>query len=224
MTILNKQDKWLLVSCLQKSIRKGHLNLALNYADELYEIEKAYLLYRLSIIAVEDIGLGNIDVVHNFLETEIKKKIIEERGGKPYVMQVVHDLTLANKDRSACDLTYLSSFYENEIKTIEKEELENVFINSKECLVRRVIAGWEVLGSNKQKNPFIQNKEDDVQKFILLNEKITKDKKILDIKANVDTEYCYGLAAGFVSAYQWQGEFCDQKVSGRGYLEYIDRR
>lgn len=50
------------------------------------------------------------------------------------------------------------------------------------------------------------------------------DKKILDINANVDTEYCYGLAAGFVSAYQWQGEFCDQKVSGRGYLEYIDRR
>lgn len=50
------------------------------------------------------------------------------------------------------------------------------------------------------------------------------NKKILDIKANVDTKYCYGLGTGFVSAYQWEGEFEGQKINGRGYLEYVDRR
>lgn len=50
------------------------------------------------------------------------------------------------------------------------------------------------------------------------------NQKVLDISAHVDTPYCFGLAAGFVSAYQWEGEFSSQKMSGRGYLEYIDRR
>lgn len=49
-------------------------------------------------------------------------------------------------------------------------------------------------------------------------------EKVLDILAVVDTPYCYGLAAGYVSSYQWSGEFKQQKAEGRGYLEYIDRR
>lgn len=47
---------------------------------------------------------------------------------------------------------------------------------------------------------------------------------VLDILAVVDTPYCYGLAAGYVSSFQWSGQFKQQKAEGRGYLEYIDRR
>lgn len=180
MTTNNKQDKWLLVSCLQKSIRKGYVDLALTYADELYEIERAYLLYRLSIIAVEDIGLGNVNAVHDFMETEIKKAAIEERGGKPYVMSVVKEFALSVKDRSACDLTYLSSFY-NHPSANESKSLEDIFIDKNENIVTRVLAGWEVLGTKKQKNPFFQKDEDDIEKFLELNSKISDDNKILDI-------------------------------------------
>lgn len=49
-------------------------------------------------------------------------------------------------------------------------------------------------------------------------------EKVLDILAVVDTPYCYGLAAGYVSSYQWSGEFNQQEAVGRGYLEFIDRR
>ncbi|MCH7293709.1 MULTISPECIES: DUF6670 family protein [Acinetobacter] len=48
--------------------------------------------------------------------------------------------------------------------------------------------------------------------------------KILEIRAEVDTAYCYGLAAGYVSSYKWQGMFQGKDLIGRGYLEYIDRR
>ncbi len=47
--------------------------------------------------------------------------------------------------------------------------------------------------------------------------------KILEIRAEVDTAYCYGLAAGYVSSYKWQGMFQGKDLIGRGYLEYIDR-
>ncbi|MCH7336656.1 DUF6670 family protein [Acinetobacter sp. NIPH 2699] len=49
-------------------------------------------------------------------------------------------------------------------------------------------------------------------------------KLILDINGQVDTPYCYGLAAGFVSSYAWRGVFNGKTLNGRGYLEYIDRR
>lgn len=47
---------------------------------------------------------------------------------------------------------------------------------------------------------------------------------ILEIYAQVDTPYCYGLAAGFVSSYMWTGQFKGKKYKGRGYIEFIDRR
>ena len=49
-------------------------------------------------------------------------------------------------------------------------------------------------------------------------------KKVLDIVAVMDTPFCYGLAAGYVSSYQWTGEVQQLKAQGRGYVEYIDRR
>lgn len=49
-------------------------------------------------------------------------------------------------------------------------------------------------------------------------------EKVLEILAVVDTPYCYGLAAGYVTSYQWTGEFNGKKAEGRGYLEFIDRR
>ena len=49
-------------------------------------------------------------------------------------------------------------------------------------------------------------------------------QKILDLVAVVDTPYCYGLGAGYVSSYQWSGTFKQENIKGRGYLEYIDRR
>ena len=49
-------------------------------------------------------------------------------------------------------------------------------------------------------------------------------EKVLELLAIVDTPYCYGLAAGYVSSYQWIGEFKGHKAEGRGYLEFIDRR
>ena len=89
---LTKEDKWLLVSCLQKSVRKGFVDLAIDYASKLYDLERSYLVYRLSIIAVEDVGLGNLSLVNEFMDTEIKKANIEDKGGKQYVLDITAHL------------------------------------------------------------------------------------------------------------------------------------
>ncbi len=49
-------------------------------------------------------------------------------------------------------------------------------------------------------------------------------KCVLELFATVDTPYCFGLAAGYVTSYRWQGTFRDQACTGRGYMEFIDKR
>lgn len=48
--------------------------------------------------------------------------------------------------------------------------------------------------------------------------------KVLQLECCVDAPYTYGLGAGYVSAYSYRGSFQGKEISGRGYMEYIDRR
>ena len=47
---------------------------------------------------------------------------------------------------------------------------------------------------------------------------------IYEINATVDTPMLFGLGAGYVGGYRWQGLCHGQAASGRGYIEYIDQR
>ncbi|WP_143757540.1 DUF6670 family protein [Burkholderia singularis] len=49
-------------------------------------------------------------------------------------------------------------------------------------------------------------------------------KQLFEINATVDTEMLYGLAAGYVGGYRWEGSYNGKPESGRGYIEYIDQR
>lgn len=182
MSNFTKDHKWLLVSCLQKAIRKGFSDLAVEYAGYLYDIDKSYLFYRLSIIAIEDIGLGNVDLIHDFMDTQIKRVNIEGRGGKNYILQVVKDFADSVKDRSACDLCSLAFMDEFDAKS--QEENEELFLNENAPVVSRLVAGWEVLGAKKLKNPLITNKEDNLEKFMDINEILIKNEKVLSIMKN----------------------------------------
>ncbi|WP_410209442.1 DUF6670 family protein [Aquirhabdus sp.] len=49
-------------------------------------------------------------------------------------------------------------------------------------------------------------------------------ESLFEINATVDTPMLYGLAAGYVGAYHWEGTRNGQPLTGRGYVEYIDQR
>ncbi len=51
-----------------------------------------------------------------------------------------------------------------------------------------------------------------------------QDKVIFTIHGEVDTGFTYGLGSGYVGAYAYSGQRNGQPISGRGYIEYIDRR
>lgn len=44
------------------------------------------------------------------------------------------------------------------------------------------------------------------------------------ITGEIDTPFSYGLGSGYVGGYHYSGQFRGQPISGRGYIEYIDRK
>jgi hypothetical protein len=56
-------DPWVISSLLQKSIRRGELELAERAAYTLYQLRGASLWRRLMLIAVEDVGVGSVDAL-----------------------------------------------------------------------------------------------------------------------------------------------------------------
>jgi len=55
--------------------------------------------------------------------------------------------------------------------------------------------------------------------------KVYEQEKVISvIHAEVDTAFTYGLGSGYVGGYTYSGRHNDKSISGRGYIEYIDRR
>jgi len=46
----------------------------------------------------------------------------------------------------------------------------------------------------------------------------------LDVRAEMDTTFTFGLGSGFVTGFRHETTWRGERVSGRGYMEYIDRR
>ncbi|WP_445403499.1 DUF6670 family protein [Acinetobacter vivianii] len=52
--------------------------------------------------------------------------------------------------------------------------------------------------------------------------KNSADQNVLNITAEIDSPFHYGHGIGYASAYTFIGEYLEQPVQGRGYIEYID--
>ena len=182
----------LILSCLQQSIRKGYTDLALEYFDQLYSIDKSLALYKLSVILIEDIGLANISLVHNFLETQLKSQSINQNGGNFYLHQIIKSMCYSPKDRSCYELHDFSKFYIEEYNMV----LENYIVNENQNkfleilydqslpLVQRFLAGCDYFSSKKLNNIF-QIKETDLQEtFQYFETDILNNKELSHIMKN----------------------------------------
>lgn len=49
-------------------------------------------------------------------------------------------------------------------------------------------------------------------------------RELIDIDGTSNDDFAYGMAAGFAGSYEYTGRFEGRPISGRGYIEWIDRR
>jgi hypothetical protein len=51
-----------------------------------------------------------------------------------------------------------------------------------------------------------------------------RDRPWLELETTMDTPFTYGLGTGFVGGFAYTGQWRNEAITGRGYVEYIDRR
>src|SRR5688572_11983386 len=90
---------WLHLSALQKSIRRGATERALDSAERLYRADPVKLRRRLAVIAIEDVSFGNLfsTAITSIYAASAKKQASEEDLAR--CLGFVHELGCATKDR-----------------------------------------------------------------------------------------------------------------------------
>lgn len=156
--------KYPLISNLQKSIRRGLTQDAINTWNVLKtnNTTRSHCLMRLAVIAVEDIGYGRSSVVNEFLSSEIKKKVIEERGGDEYIEKIIISMCRAIKDDLCTQLyfivnnpTIVREFFNRWCFIEDEKALAEIYLSPKKTIIDRAIAFNTLLGFKKIKNPNI---------------------------------------------------------------------
>lgn len=95
-------DKFLLSSALQKCIRRGLAVQSIAIAVRLHQVDPAYLPRRMPIIALEDIGLGDVLVCHDVLTLCSSSKWWGTDVNRTIAF-LASSMASAVKSRAACD-------------------------------------------------------------------------------------------------------------------------
>lgn len=141
------RDPWLAKSALQKSIRWGLEEDALRAAFTLLQTYPDSLYRRLAIIALEDVGLGDLPLVHQAVWVAGKKVWRQANGGDWHIAaNLVQRMAVALKSRDACDLIVAAHLHPQieaqraELPNLREEELLDIVRDLGKALPIRVLA------------------------------------------------------------------------------------
>ncbi|MEG3181823.1 hypothetical protein [Sphingomonas sp. LT1P40] len=98
-------DRWLARSVIQKAVRRAEPDLAIRAVANLFEHDRRSMWRALTIIACEDVGVANIDVLARIVASQQDRKWRQSVGGDwPVVAELVRQMAESNHCQAACDL------------------------------------------------------------------------------------------------------------------------
>lgn len=101
------QDRWLLSSLLQKSIRRGRSDYAAAAAVALADFAPEYVARRLPVIAYEDIGVAAPDLLLWSKHTAASLPLLPRDDRRRVAALISRRLANSIKSRTACDIVSL---------------------------------------------------------------------------------------------------------------------
>ncbi len=151
---LTKEDKWKIASHLHKAIRHGRPDDAEQGVRWLYDIEPAYLRYRMAVIGVEDVAAGSPEVVAESFSGGWTKNDIYVRGERDFLVEQARRWASSLKDRTPCAWLscqlFLAPFVERfgpwQLLTLGKAR--RLAFDLKEEWWVRGLAAWRAAGSD----------------------------------------------------------------------------
>ena len=148
-------DPWVASSLLQKAIRRSDMGHAVHAALRLHRLRGNGIWRRLMIIAVEDVGIGDLDLVAEVALLGTDANARREKGTDPeLIVDLVQRLAVAPKDRSTdyliCTAIRHPAFEVDRdcIALLPDEARVAVAIDPNQPVIRRAIATWYASGIN----------------------------------------------------------------------------
>lgn len=145
-------DKWELASNLQKAIRRGLTETAVGTATKLLSVDERYFWRRLTVIAYEDVGFGDIPLCHDLLKTFRREALHRQIGSEHVGAYFVDALSNARKSRALCDAIAMVEFnvrrgeIEKPFFAMTDKQLVDVICSENESLMERVAALRHICG------------------------------------------------------------------------------
>lgn len=149
-------DKWLATSALQKAIRRGLEAPALLACSFLIAHQPDRFWRRLVVIALEDIGIADLRLVHEVLSISGRKVWRAEHGGDwSFASDLVQRMCRTIKSRDACDALVVADLHpdlrahRSAFLDLGGKELADILTNPDKQVGERVLAAWLIAGTKQ---------------------------------------------------------------------------
>ena len=138
-TVTTESKKWLLVSGLQKAIRRGNAEKARQCGHAILGLDSTYLWRRLCVIALEDIGWANPVACAMTLAVASSKSFRKAHDERELLFFIIDMLSLGMKDRTLCDWVNIRMATPEKLH-FNRQEFDHQMVNSDMPFVGKFMA------------------------------------------------------------------------------------
>lgn len=148
-------DQWLLASSLQKAIRRCEVNTALRAGYALWNIDRQRFWRRLHIVALEDMGVADTEILIQTLTATAQPYWRRKFGDLRVGLYLTQLLCQSTKTRMADSLFVQAerspayAALRQELINASADDLADRVMNESAPLVERAIAIWFLAGTKK---------------------------------------------------------------------------
>ncbi|MEP2988033.1 MAG: hypothetical protein ABJN65_10950 [Parasphingorhabdus sp.] len=148
-------QKWLNISALQKAVRRGQVQRAIQFAKQGCQLDANHVFRRLAVCALEDVGIGNFLATACCLAVLGDRKHRREAGDAELAAYLAQMLAESPKSRLACDLLSLVEYnpalkplVTDWVKALDHDLAQHV---SDEALPieQKMLATWLLAGTHR---------------------------------------------------------------------------
>ncbi len=164
-----RADKWILSSAFQKAVRRGDVETAQAAAMALLDTDKQMLFRRLHVLAVEDLGIGDVDLASVVFAIAGYDKTRRHLGGDHFVVAyLIERMCGAAMDRTADHLLSIAENHPDlrslrwQLGQVSMMELLALIRNREQPMAARALAVWYASGTRKFASDNLHRREGDL--------------------------------------------------------------
>jgi len=180
-------DKWLVMSGLQKAIRRGDAALAGRMALSLWQQDKRALWRRLAVIAVEDVAMGDIETVLDVMVAVKHPTWRKDVGDASLALYLAQQMARSAKTRYLTEL-YLYCDHANKAAKARQwaasasfKDLASILHDTTKEAPWQALALWGLVGSTRIEAKEFKKPGGDIHEAMKIIKEMPVPEEILSI-------------------------------------------